>query len=46
MSVLSFDSADDLERALASPEWAAAIAHVGQMRGRRIAVMGEEAELF
>lgn len=46
MSVLSFDTADDLKRALDSPEWAAAVAHVGAMRGRRIAVMGEEAELF
>jgi uncharacterized protein (TIGR02118 family) len=46
MSVLSFDTADDLAKALASPEWAAAVAHVGAMRGRRIAVMGEEAELF
>ena len=46
MSVLSFDTADDLKRALASPEWAAAIEQVGGMRGRRIAVMGEEAELF
>ena len=46
MSVLGFDTADDLTRALASPEWATAVAHVGAMRGRRIAVMGEEAELF
>jgi hypothetical protein len=46
MSVLSFDTADDLHRALESPEWAAAVAHVGAMRGRRIAVLGEEAELF
>jgi uncharacterized protein (TIGR02118 family) len=46
ISVLTFDSADDLDRALASPQWAAAVAHVGAMRGRRIAVAGEEAELF
>jgi uncharacterized protein (TIGR02118 family) len=46
LSVLSFDTADDLDRALRSPEWAAAVAHVGPMRGRRIAVMGAEAELF
>lgn len=46
MSVLSFDTADDLDRALKSPEWAAAVAQVGEMRGRRIAVMGTEAELF
>ena len=46
LSVLSFDTADDLKRALESPEWAAAVEHVGPMRGRRIAVMGPEAELF
>jgi len=46
MSVLSFDTAADLTNALQSPQWAAAVAHVGAMRGRRIAVMGEEAELF
>lgn len=46
LSMLSFDSAADLTRALESPEWAAAVAHVGAMRGRRIAVMGGEAELF
>ena len=42
LSVLSFDSRADLDAALASPEWAAAVAQVGDMRGRRIAVMGEE----
>lgn len=46
LSVLSFDTADDLAKALDSPQWAAAVAHVGPMKGRRIAVMGEEAELF
>lgn len=46
LSVLGFDSPDDLDRALKSPEWAAAVAQVGDMRGRRIAVMGEEAEMF
>lgn len=42
VSILSFDSREALDAALASPEWAAAVAHVGTMRGRRIAVMGEE----
>jgi uncharacterized protein (TIGR02118 family) len=42
MSVLSFDTREALDAALASPEWQAAIADVGDMRGRRIAVMGEE----
>ena len=42
VSILSFDSREDLDKALASEEWKQAVAHVGQMRGRRIAVMGEE----
>jgi uncharacterized protein (TIGR02118 family) len=46
VSILSFDSAQALREALASPEWAAAVAQVGSMRGRRIAVLGEEVELF
>lgn len=46
LSVLSFDSAEDLRKALDSPEWAAAVAQVGDMRGRRIAVMGSEKEMF
>ncbi|MBA2812766.1 EthD family reductase [Streptomyces sp. KM273126] len=46
ISVLSFDSPEDLRKALASPEWADAVAQVGDMRGRRIAVMGREAEMF
>ena len=46
MSVLGFDSRADLRAALESAEWAAAVAQVGDMRGRRIAVMGDERELF
>jgi len=46
VSVLSFDSEADLRKALDSPEWAAAVAQVGDMRGRRIAVMGPEQEMF
>lgn len=42
VSILSFDSKEALDEALASEEWAAAIKHVGRMRGHRIAVMGEE----
>jgi uncharacterized protein (TIGR02118 family) len=42
VSILSFDSREDLQAALASDEWAAAVAHVGNMRGKRIAVMGDE----
>jgi len=46
LSILSFDSAEALQAALDSPEWAAAVRHVGAMRGRRIALLGEEVELF
>jgi uncharacterized protein (TIGR02118 family) len=46
VSVLSFDSEDDLKKALDSPEWTAAVAQVGEMKGRRIAVMGTEREMF
>lgn len=46
LSVLSFDSEEDLRKALESPEWAEAVAQVGDMRGRRIAVMGSEREMF
>jgi uncharacterized protein (TIGR02118 family) len=46
VSVLSFDTEEALRDALASPEWAAAVAQVGDMRGRRIAVMGSETEMF
>lgn len=46
ISVLSFDSSEDLKKALASQEWADAVAQVGDMKGRRIAVMGHEAEMF
>jgi uncharacterized protein (TIGR02118 family) len=42
LSILSFDDRPALDAALASPQWAAAVAHVGRMRGHRIAVMGEE----
>lgn len=42
VSILSFDSREDLDAALASPEWQAAVDNVGQMRGKRILVMGEE----
>jgi len=42
ISVLSFDDREALDAALASDVWKAAVANVGSMRGRRIAVMGEE----
>jgi uncharacterized protein (TIGR02118 family) len=46
LSCLSFDSREALDAALASPEWAAAVAQVGDMRGRRIALTGTEADMF
>ena len=46
LSVLSFDSEDAARAALASQEWAAAVRHVGDMRGRRIAVLGDEREMY
>jgi len=42
MSVLSFDSREALDAALASVEWTAAVAHVGDMRGRRMIFTGDE----
>lgn len=42
LSVLSFDSRGSLQAALASEEWQAAVAHVGDMRGRRMILTGDE----
>jgi uncharacterized protein (TIGR02118 family) len=42
MSVLSFDSREALDAALASEQWQAAVAHVGSMRGRRMIFTGDE----
>lgn len=42
LSVLSFDSKEALDAALASDEWKAAVAHVGTMGGRSIIVSGDE----
>ena len=42
LSVLSFDSREALDAALASDEWSAAVAHVGGMRGRRMIFTGDE----
>ncbi|WP_405541842.1 EthD family reductase [Streptomyces phaeochromogenes] len=46
VSVLGFETAEDLRKALDSPEWAAAVAQVGDMKGRRIAVMGGEKDML
>ena len=42
LSILSFDSREALDVALASEEWKAAVAHVGAMRGRRMIFTGDE----
>ncbi|WP_040795978.1 EthD family reductase [Nocardia higoensis] len=42
LSILSFESREALEAALASPEWKAAVEHVGSMRGRRMMWYGDE----
>lgn len=42
LSVLSFDTKDALDRALASEEWKRAVAHVGSMGGRSIILGGDE----
>jgi len=42
LSILSFDSKEALDAALASEEWQAAVAHVGSMRGRRMIFTGDE----
>lgn len=42
LSILSFESQEALDAALQSPEWKAAVAHVGDMRGRRMIFQGNE----
>lgn len=42
VSILSFDSSEAVDAALASEEWKQAVSQVGDMRGRRIAVLGPE----
>ncbi len=45
-AVLTFPSREQLDAALSSPEWAAAVAHVGKMKGKRIVLVTEEVDLF
>jgi uncharacterized protein (TIGR02118 family) len=45
-AVLTFGSRELLDAALHSPEWAAAVAHVGKMKGKRIALITEELDLL
>lgn len=42
LSILSFESKEALDKALQSSEWKAAVAHVGQMRGRRMIFQGNQ----
>lgn len=42
MSILSFASQEDLDAALRSDAWKAAVKHVGSMRGRRMIFQGNE----
>ena len=44
--MLSFDDEESARAALASEEWAAAVRHVGSMKGRRIALLGDEREML
>lgn len=45
-AVLTFPSREHLDAALQSPEWLAAVAHVGKMKGKRIVLITEEADLL
>lgn len=45
-AVLTFASQADLDAALASPEWAAAVRHVGPMKGKRIILITDEVDFF
>lgn len=45
-AVLTFPSRQALDAALASPEWAEAVRHVGKMKGRRVCVLTEEVDLL
>jgi uncharacterized protein (TIGR02118 family) len=45
-AVLTFPTREALDAALRSPEWDAAVSHVGKMKGRRIAMITDEADLL
>ena len=45
-AVLGFATREALDGALVSPEWAAAVEHTGDMRGRRLAWISEEVDLL
>lgn len=45
-AVLTFPTREDLDAALASPQWAEAIRHVGAMKGKRVCLFTEEVDLL
>lgn len=45
-AVLTFPTRAALDAALHSPEWAAAVAHVGNMKGKRIVMITDEVDLL
>ncbi len=45
-AVLTFPSREALDAALKSPEWIAAVAHVGKMKGRRMVLFTDEVDLM
>ena len=45
-AVLTFASREALDAALESPQWRAAVAHVGKMKGKRIALITVEVDLL
>ena len=45
-AVLTFADRAALDAALESPQWRAAVAHVGKMKGKRIALITEELDLL
>jgi uncharacterized protein (TIGR02118 family) len=45
-AVLTFADRAALDAAIESPEWKAAVAHVGKMKGKRMALITEELDLL
>jgi uncharacterized protein (TIGR02118 family) len=45
-AVLGFADRQALDAAMASPQWAAAVAHAGGMKGRRLVLITEEVDLL
>lgn len=45
-AVLGFTDRRALDAAMASPQWAAAVAHAGGMKGRRLVLITEEVDLL